>query len=100
MKVFTSVLDQEGKTLRQLSRAVALLLTVTFFTGCADFTLFVLPGTGHNHNVAPDRLVAWGARAATLTGPTVPVIADGRRTDALPGRAIRRTAASVEGKLS
>jgi pimeloyl-ACP methyl ester carboxylesterase len=29
------------------------------FTGCRDFTLFVLPGTGHNHNVAPDRELLW-----------------------------------------
>jgi len=29
------------------------------FTGCHDFTLFVLPGTGHNHNVAPDRELLW-----------------------------------------
>jgi pimeloyl-ACP methyl ester carboxylesterase len=29
------------------------------FTGTRDFTLFVLPGTGHNHNVAPDRELLW-----------------------------------------
>jgi pimeloyl-ACP methyl ester carboxylesterase len=29
------------------------------FGGCRDFTLFVLPGTGHNHNVAPDRELLW-----------------------------------------
>jgi pimeloyl-ACP methyl ester carboxylesterase len=29
------------------------------FTGCNDFTLFVLPGTGHNHNVAPEREALW-----------------------------------------
>jgi alpha-beta hydrolase superfamily lysophospholipase len=29
------------------------------FTACRDFTLFVLPGTGHNHNVAPDRELLW-----------------------------------------
>ena len=29
------------------------------FGGCPDFTLFVLPGTGHNHNVAPEREVLW-----------------------------------------
>ena len=29
------------------------------FPACRDFTLFVLPGTGHNHNVAPDREVLW-----------------------------------------
>ncbi len=29
------------------------------FTGCRDFTLFVLPGTGHNHNVAPGRELLW-----------------------------------------
>jgi pimeloyl-ACP methyl ester carboxylesterase len=29
------------------------------FTGCNDFTLFVLPGAGHNHNVAPDRELLW-----------------------------------------
>jgi len=29
------------------------------FTSCRDFTLFVLPGTGHNHNVAPDRELLW-----------------------------------------
>ncbi len=29
------------------------------FTGCNDFTLFVLPGTGHNHNVAPNRELLW-----------------------------------------
>jgi pimeloyl-ACP methyl ester carboxylesterase len=29
------------------------------FTGCNDFTLFVLPGTGHNHNVAPERELLW-----------------------------------------
>lgn len=29
------------------------------FTGCRDLTLFVLPGTGHNHNVAPDRELLW-----------------------------------------
>jgi hypothetical protein len=30
-----------------------------FFGGCPDLTLFILPGTGHNHNVAPDREVLW-----------------------------------------
>ena len=36
-----------------------------FFTGSHDISLFVLPGTGHNHNVAPareqlwDRLATW-----------------------------------------
>jgi len=30
-----------------------------FFSGCPDVTLFVLPGTGHNHNVAPQREVLW-----------------------------------------
>jgi alpha-beta hydrolase superfamily lysophospholipase len=29
------------------------------FTGSNDVTLFVLPGTGHNHNVAPDRELLW-----------------------------------------
>jgi alpha-beta hydrolase superfamily lysophospholipase len=29
------------------------------FSGCGDFTLFVLPGAGHNHNVAPDRELLW-----------------------------------------
>jgi pimeloyl-ACP methyl ester carboxylesterase len=29
------------------------------FTACNDFTLFVLPGTGHNHNVAPNRELLW-----------------------------------------
>jgi len=29
------------------------------FTGTNDFTLFVLPGTGHNHNVAPNRELLW-----------------------------------------
>jgi alpha-beta hydrolase superfamily lysophospholipase len=29
------------------------------FTGSNDFTLFVLAGTGHNHNVAPDRELLW-----------------------------------------
>jgi pimeloyl-ACP methyl ester carboxylesterase len=29
------------------------------FTACRDFTLFVLPGTGHNHNVAPERELLW-----------------------------------------
>ena len=29
------------------------------FPACRDFTLFVLPGTGHNHNVAPDRELLW-----------------------------------------
>jgi hypothetical protein len=29
------------------------------FTGSNDFTLFVLPGTGHNHNVAPERELLW-----------------------------------------
>jgi alpha-beta hydrolase superfamily lysophospholipase len=30
-----------------------------FFPGSADVTLFVLPGSGHNHNVAPEREVLW-----------------------------------------
>jgi alpha-beta hydrolase superfamily lysophospholipase len=30
-----------------------------FFGGCPDLTLFVLPGAGHNHNVAPEREVLW-----------------------------------------
>jgi pimeloyl-ACP methyl ester carboxylesterase len=34
------------------------------FPACRDFTLFVLPGTGHNHNVAPDREVLWDRFAA------------------------------------
>jgi pimeloyl-ACP methyl ester carboxylesterase len=29
------------------------------FTACNDFTLFVLPDTGHNHNVAPRRELLW-----------------------------------------
>jgi pimeloyl-ACP methyl ester carboxylesterase len=29
------------------------------FTASNDFTLFVLPGTGHNHNVAPERELLW-----------------------------------------
>jgi pimeloyl-ACP methyl ester carboxylesterase len=29
------------------------------FTGTNDFTLFVLPGSGHNHNVAPNRELLW-----------------------------------------
>ncbi len=29
------------------------------FAGSNDFTLFVLPGTGHNHNIAPDRELLW-----------------------------------------
>ncbi len=29
------------------------------FPACRDFTLVVLPGTGHNHNVAPDRELLW-----------------------------------------
>jgi pimeloyl-ACP methyl ester carboxylesterase len=29
------------------------------FPACRDFTLFVLPGTGHNHNVAPGREILW-----------------------------------------
>jgi pimeloyl-ACP methyl ester carboxylesterase len=29
------------------------------FTSSNDFTLFVLPGTGHNHNVAPERELLW-----------------------------------------
>jgi pimeloyl-ACP methyl ester carboxylesterase len=29
------------------------------FTRCEDFTLFVVPGTGHNHNVAPRRELLW-----------------------------------------
>jgi pimeloyl-ACP methyl ester carboxylesterase len=29
------------------------------FPSCRDFTMFVLPGTGHNHNVAPEREVLW-----------------------------------------
>ncbi len=36
------------------------------FTGCNDFTLFVLPGTGHNHNVAPEREVLWDRLAAWI----------------------------------
>jgi hypothetical protein len=31
----------------------------TCFPSCHDFTLFVLAGTGHNHNVAPDRELLW-----------------------------------------
>lgn len=30
-----------------------------YFTQCEDFTLFVVPGTGHNHNVAPMREALW-----------------------------------------
>jgi pimeloyl-ACP methyl ester carboxylesterase len=37
------------------------------FPACNDFTLFVLPGTGHNHNVAPEREVLW-ARFAVWAG--------------------------------
>jgi hypothetical protein len=42
------------------------------FTGCHDFTLFVLPGTGHNHNVAPRRELLWdrfGTWALSVAGP-------------------------------
>ncbi len=40
-----------------------------FFTGSKDVSLFVLPETGHNHNVAParekmwDRLATWARQA-------------------------------------
>jgi pimeloyl-ACP methyl ester carboxylesterase len=37
------------------------------FTGSPDVTLYVLPGAGHNHNVAPDREVLWD-RFATWAG--------------------------------
>ena len=36
------------------------------FTGCDDFTLFVLAGAGHNHNVAPGREVLWARLAAWM----------------------------------
>jgi alpha-beta hydrolase superfamily lysophospholipase len=48
------------------------------FTGCGDFTLFVLPDTGHNHNVAPDRellwdrFVVWARSIASIRGPGEP----------------------------
>jgi alpha-beta hydrolase superfamily lysophospholipase len=35
-----------------------------FFTGSRDITLFVLAGTGHNHNVSPAREVLWDRLAA------------------------------------
>ena len=35
-----------------------------FFASCTDLTLFVLAGTGHNHNVAPLRAVLWDRLAA------------------------------------
>ena len=38
------------------------------FHGCDDFTLFVLPGTGHNHNVAPDRETLWERFAVWARG--------------------------------
>ena len=34
------------------------------FVGSRDVTLFVLAGSGHNHNVAPDREVLWDRLAA------------------------------------
>jgi len=37
-----------------------------FFTGTNDVTLFVLPGTGHNHNVAPAREVLWDRLATWI----------------------------------
>jgi pimeloyl-ACP methyl ester carboxylesterase len=48
------------------------------FSGCGDFTLFVLPGTGHNHNVAPDRellwdrFVVWARSIGSSRGPGEP----------------------------
>jgi pimeloyl-ACP methyl ester carboxylesterase len=35
-----------------------------FFGACRDLTLFVLPGAGHNHNVAPQREVLWDRLAS------------------------------------
>ncbi len=35
-----------------------------FFTGSNDVSLFVLPATGHNHNVAPEREVLWDRLAS------------------------------------
>ena len=34
------------------------------FAACRDLTLFVLEGSGHNHNVAPTREVLWDRLAA------------------------------------
>jgi hypothetical protein len=31
----------------------------TFFTGSNDISLFVVEGTGHNHNVSPARAQLW-----------------------------------------
>jgi pimeloyl-ACP methyl ester carboxylesterase len=38
------------------------------FTGCHDFTLFVLSGAGHNQNVAPAREVLWDRLATWIVG--------------------------------
>ena len=52
-----------GGTLEQdesLNRAFALELGIAAaFRGSPDVTVFVLPGAGHNHNVAPNRTVLW-----------------------------------------
>jgi pimeloyl-ACP methyl ester carboxylesterase len=34
------------------------------FTSCDDMTVFVIPKTGHNHNVEPSRFVLWNRIAA------------------------------------
>ena len=47
------------------------------FTACRDLTLFVLPGTGHNHNVAPDREVLWDRLALWARGQAKPATAWG-----------------------
>ena len=43
------------------------------FTGSPDVTLYVLPGAGHNHNVAPDREVLWD-RFASWAGQVPQVL--------------------------
>ena len=41
--------------------------TAVALRSCPDITLYVLPGAGHNHNIAPNRTDLWG-RLATWAG--------------------------------
>jgi pimeloyl-ACP methyl ester carboxylesterase len=42
------------------------------FTGSGDLTVFVLPGAGHNHNVAPNRHLLWARLASWCREVTLP----------------------------
>jgi pimeloyl-ACP methyl ester carboxylesterase len=42
--------------------------TAPALASCPDISLYVLPGAGHNHNIAPNRELLWNRLAAWVSG--------------------------------